>query len=80
MADAQQYCSFFVDDLMFGIAVRKRDGSAVGIGRLVLRDLAHLLDTAALFVGWLRAAESSTRAWEETLSSTRDVRAAEVVV
>ena len=38
---------------LFGIAVRTRDGSPVGLARLVLRDLAHLLDTAALFVGWL---------------------------
>ena len=38
---------------LFGIAVRKRDGSPVGITRLVARDLAHLLDTAALFIGWL---------------------------
>jgi Mce-associated membrane protein len=38
---------------VFGIAVRKPDGSPVGLGRLVLRDLAHLLDTAALFIGWL---------------------------
>jgi Mce-associated membrane protein len=38
---------------LFGIAVRKRDGSRPGLGRLVLRDLAHLLDTAALLIGWL---------------------------
>jgi Mce-associated membrane protein len=38
---------------LFGIAVRKRDGSLPGLGRLVLRDLAHLLDTAALLIGWL---------------------------
>jgi Mce-associated membrane protein len=38
---------------LFGIAVHKRDGSPVGLGRLVLRDLAHLLDTAALCIGWL---------------------------
>lgn len=38
---------------VFGIAVRKSDGSAVGLGRLFLRDAAHLLDTAALFIGWL---------------------------
>jgi Mce-associated membrane protein len=38
---------------LFGIAVRKRDGSPVGLARLVGRDLAHLLDTAALFIGWL---------------------------
>jgi Mce-associated membrane protein len=38
---------------LFGIAVVKPDGSAVGVSRLVARDLAHLLDTAALFIGWL---------------------------
>jgi Mce-associated membrane protein len=38
---------------LFGIAVRTRDGSPVGVSRLLLRDVAHLLDTAALFVGWL---------------------------
>ena len=36
-----------------GIAVVGRDGVAPGPWRLVLRDLAHLLDTASLFVGWL---------------------------
>jgi Mce-associated membrane protein len=38
---------------VFGIAVRTPEGSPVGLGRLFLRDLAHLLDTAALFIGWL---------------------------
>ena len=38
---------------LFGIAVMKRDGSPVGVLRLFIRDLAHLLDTAALFIGWL---------------------------
>jgi Mce-associated membrane protein len=38
---------------VFGIAVRRPDGSAAGLGRLVLRDVAHLLDTAALLIGWL---------------------------
>ena len=38
---------------LFGIAVLRPDGSPVGLGRLWLRDLAHLLDTAALFIGWL---------------------------
>lgn len=38
---------------VFGIRVVRRDGGAAGIGRLALRDLAHLLDTVALFVGWL---------------------------
>jgi Mce-associated membrane protein len=38
---------------LVGIAVRTRTGGAVGIARVFLRDLAHLLDTAALGVGWL---------------------------
>ena len=38
---------------LFGIAVRRRDGGDVGSWRLLGRDLAHLLDTAALFLGWL---------------------------
>lgn len=36
-----------------GIRVVGRDGGDAGLGRLLLRELAHLLDTAALFVGWL---------------------------
>ncbi|OBK25403.1 hypothetical protein A5634_26335 [Mycobacterium asiaticum] len=38
---------------LFGIAVTRRDGADIGPWRLLLRDLAHLLDTAALLVGWL---------------------------
>jgi Mce-associated membrane protein len=38
---------------LFGIAVVRPDDSEAGMWRLLLRDLAHLLDTAALFVGWL---------------------------
>jgi Mce-associated membrane protein len=38
---------------LFGIAVRKRGGAPVGLVRLAGRDLAHLLDTAALLIGWL---------------------------
>jgi Mce-associated membrane protein len=38
---------------LLGIRVVRRDGSAAGVWRLLVRDLAHLLDTAALFVGWL---------------------------
>jgi Mce-associated membrane protein len=35
------------------IAVVRRDGTAVGPWRLLVRELAHCLDTASLFVGWL---------------------------
>lgn len=38
---------------LFGIAVVHRDGTPVGPWRLLARDCAHLLDTAALCVGWL---------------------------
>jgi Mce-associated membrane protein len=33
--------------------VRRGDGPSVGFVRLLLRDCTHLLDTAAIFVGWL---------------------------
>jgi Mce-associated membrane protein len=38
---------------LFGIKVHTRDGAPPGVLRLVGRELVHLLDTAALFVGWL---------------------------
>ncbi|BBX19283.1 hypothetical protein CRI77_00190 [Mycolicibacterium duvalii] len=41
---------------LVGIAVRRPAGSAgreVGLARLTARELAHVLDTVALFVGWL---------------------------
>lgn len=44
---------FSVGRALFGIAVVHRDGSPVGPWRLLVRDFAHLLDTLALFVGWL---------------------------
>ncbi|OBG97750.1 hypothetical protein A5698_12100 [Mycobacterium sp. E136] len=44
---------FSLGRAVFGIAVRKRDGSTPGVWRLLLRDVAHVLDTAALFIGWL---------------------------
>ncbi|MDI3313020.1 MAG: RDD family protein [Mycobacterium sp.] len=36
-----------------GIRVVGRDGAPVGPWRLLLRDLAHLLDTVSVLVGWL---------------------------
>lgn len=33
--------------------VRRGDGAPAGTGRLLVRDIAHLLDTAAVFLGWL---------------------------
>lgn len=38
---------------LLGIMVVRRDGAPAGLWRLLARDLAHLLDTAALFIGWL---------------------------
>ena len=38
---------------VFGIAVVGRGGGSVGPWRLLLRDIAHLLDIAPLFIGWL---------------------------
>ena len=38
---------------LFGIRVTRRDGGEVGLWRLLARDLAHLLDTLPLFIGWL---------------------------
>jgi Mce-associated membrane protein len=36
-----------------GIRVVRQDGTAVGPWRLLLRDVAHLLDTVSVLVGWL---------------------------
>ncbi len=38
---------------LLGIEVVRRDGAAVGLGRLISRELAHLSDTFSVFVGWL---------------------------
>ena len=38
---------------LFGLQVRHRSGESVGVVRLAVRELAHLLDTLALGVGWL---------------------------
>lgn len=38
---------------LMGIAVVRPDGAPVGMARLLCRDLAHLLDTLSVFVGWL---------------------------
>ena len=38
---------------VFAIAVLNSDGGRPGPWRLLLRDLAHLLDTVPLFLGWL---------------------------
>jgi Mce-associated membrane protein len=38
---------------LFGIAVVRADGTAVGVARMTTREFAHLLDTLSVFVGWL---------------------------
>ena len=38
---------------LMGIAVMGPGGASVGMGQLLCRDLAHLLDTLSVFVGWL---------------------------
>ncbi len=38
---------------LMGIAVVHKDGGSVGAAQLLCRDLAHLLDTLSVFVGWL---------------------------
>lgn len=38
---------------LFGIVVVGRDGGEAGPWRLLARDVAHLIDTLALFLGWL---------------------------
>jgi Mce-associated membrane protein len=38
---------------LMGIAVVRSNGGSAGPARLLLRDLAHLLDTISVFVGWL---------------------------
>jgi Mce-associated membrane protein len=54
-----------------GIAVVCRDGEAPGPWRLLLRDLAHLLDTASLLVGWLWPLwDSSRRTFADMLLGT----------
>ena len=42
--------------------VRVPAGAPAGMGRLILRDVAHLVDTVAVFLGWLLAGEALTEA------------------
>lgn len=56
---------------VFGIAVVDRNGEPVGLRRLLLRDLAHLLDTAAMFAGRLWPLwDSRRRTFADRLSHT----------
>lgn len=47
------YLGWSLGRALLGIEVVQSDGAAVGPGRLMLRELAHLLDTLSVFVGWL---------------------------
>lgn len=38
---------------LLGLVVVRPDGAAVGVGQLMLRELAHLLDTLSVCIGWL---------------------------
>ncbi|MGV0794830.1 RDD family protein [Mycolicibacterium sp. XJ1819] len=44
---------FSLGRALCGITVRTRGGAPVGVWRLSAREVAHVLDTAALFLGWL---------------------------
>lgn len=60
---------------LFGIAVARRDGAELSPWRLLLRELAHLLDTLALFVGWLWPLwDSERRTFADMLTRTEVLR------
>ncbi|MGV1087212.1 MAG: RDD family protein [Mycobacterium sp.] len=62
---------------IFGIVVVRRDGTPVGPWRLLVRDLAHLIDTAPLCLGWLwPLIDSRGRTFADLLCGT-EVRQAE---
>lgn len=59
----------------FGIAVARRDGKDISPWWLLLRDLAHLLDTAALLVGWFWPLwDSQRRTFADMLLKTEVLR------
>ncbi|HZE17818.1 MAG TPA: RDD family protein, partial [Mycobacterium sp.] len=60
-----------------GIAVVRRDGAPVGPWWLLLRDLAHLLDTASVLVGWLWPLWDSRRRTYADLLVRTEVRPVE---
>jgi Mce-associated membrane protein len=62
---------------LLGIAVVHKDGAPVGMGRLLCRDLAHLLDTLSVFVGWLWPLWDSRRRTFADLLLGTEVRCAE---
>lgn len=59
----------------FGIAVARRDGKELSPWWLLLRDVAHLLDTAALLVGWFWPLwDSQRRTFADMLLGTEVLR------
>ena len=61
---------------IFGIVVVRRDGTPAGPWRLLVRDLAHLVDTAPLFLGWLwPLIDSRGRTFADLLCGTEVRRA-----
>ena len=61
---------------LFGIAVVDRDGVRVGPWRLLARDAGHLLDTVALFIGWVwPLVDSRNRTFADLLARTEVHRA-----
>lgn len=60
---------------VFGIRVVRRDGETAGPWLLLARDVAHLLDTAALFIGWLWPLwDSRGRTFADLLARTEVMR------
>jgi Mce-associated membrane protein len=47
------YIGWSLGRALLGIEVVQQDGASVGLGQQTLRELAHLLDTLSVFVGWL---------------------------
>lgn len=60
-----------------GIVVVRRDGTPAGVWRLLFRDVAHLLDTASLLVGWLWPLWDSRRRTFADLLLRTEVRSAQ---
>lgn len=59
----------------FGVAVARRDGKEISPWWLLLRDLAHLIDTAALLVGWFWPLwDSQRRTFADMLLRTEVLR------
>jgi Mce-associated membrane protein len=59
---------------LLGIEVVHRDGTPVGPWRLLARDSAHVLDTVALFLGWLWPLWDSRRRTFADLLARTEVR------